>query len=112
MALLRVLQERQFERVGGGRPLDVDVRVIAATNRDLEAGMAAGIFRADLFYRLNVFPIHMPSLRDRREDIPLLVRYFVDRYSEAAGKNREENHDRQSEEFRPLAVVFVARQHT
>jgi len=86
MALLRVLQERQFERVGGGRPLDVDVRVIAATNRDLEAGMAAGIFRADLFYRLNVFPIHMPSLRDRREDIPLLVRYFVDRYSEAAGK--------------------------
>ncbi len=86
MALLRVLQERQFERVGGGRPLDVDVRVIAATNRDLEAGMAAGIFRADLFYRLNVFPIHMPSLRDRREDIPLLVRYFVDRYSRAAGK--------------------------
>ncbi len=86
MALLRVLQERQFERVGGGRPLDVDVRVIAATNRDLEAAMAAGIFRADLFYRLNVFPIHMPSLRDRREDIPLLVRYFVDRYSKAAGK--------------------------
>ena len=86
LALLRVLQERQFERVGGGRPLDVDVRVIAATNRDLEAGMAAGIFRADLFYRLNVFPIHMPSLRDRREDIPLLVRYFVDRYAKAAGK--------------------------
>jgi len=86
MALLRVLQERQFERVGGGRPLDVDVRVIAATNRDLEAAMAAGIFRADLFYRLNVFPIHMPSLRDRREDIPLLVRYFVDRYSKAAGR--------------------------
>jgi formate hydrogenlyase transcriptional activator len=86
MALLRVLQERQFERVGGGRPLDVDVRVIAATNRDLEAAMAAGIFRADLFYRLNVFPIHMPSLRDRREDIPLLVRYFVDRYSNAAGR--------------------------
>ncbi len=86
LALLRVLQERQFERVGGGRPLDVDVRVIAATNRDVEAGMAAGIFRADLFYRLNVFPIHMPSLRDRREDIPLLVRYFVDRYSRAAGK--------------------------
>ena len=86
VALLRVLQEREFERVGGGHPIPVDVRVIAATNRDLEAALAAGVFRADLFYRLNVFPIHMPALRDRREDIPLLVRYFVDRYSRAAGK--------------------------
>ena len=86
VALLRVLQEREFERVGGGQPIPVDVRVIAATNRDLEAALATGVFRADLFYRLNVFPIHMPALRDRREDIAILVRYFVDRYSRAAGK--------------------------
>jgi formate hydrogenlyase transcriptional activator len=86
VALLRVLQEREFERVGGGHPIRVDVRVIAATNRDLEGAMADGVLRADLFYRLNVFPIHMPALRDRRDDIPLLVRYFVDRYARAAGK--------------------------
>jgi PAS domain S-box-containing protein len=86
IALLRVLQERQFERVGGNRTLPTDVRVIAATNRDLTTAIAAGTFRADLFYRLNVFPIEVPPLRNRREDIPMLVEYFVKRYTEKAGK--------------------------
>jgi PAS domain S-box-containing protein len=86
IALLRVLQERQFERVGGTRVLSTDVRVIAATNRDLMAAIAAGTFRADLFYRLNVFPIDVPPLRNRREDIPMLVEYFVKRYAEKTGK--------------------------
>jgi PAS domain S-box-containing protein len=86
IVLLRVLQERQFERVGGNRIIPTDVRVIAATNRDLTAAIAAGTFRADLFYRLNVFPIEVPPLRKRKEDIPMLVEYFVKRYAEKMGK--------------------------
>jgi transcriptional regulator with GAF, ATPase, and Fis domain len=89
VALLRVLQEREFERVGGTGVIRTDVRVVAATNRDLEAEIAAGRFRSDLFYRLNVFPIEMPPLRERNEDIPLLVQYFLDRYARKAGKSFE-----------------------
>ena len=84
--LLRVLQEREFERVGGTQSIRADVRVIAATNRDLKFAMANGAFRRDLFYRLNVFPIEIPSLRERKEDIPVLVKYFMDRYASKAGK--------------------------
>ena len=86
IALLRVLQEREFERVGGNQTIPADVRVIAATNRDLQAAISAGTFRSDLFYRLNVFPIEVPPLRVRREDIPMLVGYFIDRFARQAGK--------------------------
>jgi formate hydrogenlyase transcriptional activator len=86
VALLRVLQEREFERVGGGRTVSVDVRVVAATNRDLKAAVEAGTFRLDLFYRLNVFPVRAPSLRERKEDIPLLAKYFIERYARSTGK--------------------------
>jgi formate hydrogenlyase transcriptional activator len=86
VALLRVLQEREFERVGGSQTVPVDVRVLAATNSDLSAAVAEGTFRQDLFYRLNVFPIRIPALRERVDDISLLVEYLIDRYAQAAGK--------------------------
>ncbi|HEY6197736.1 MAG TPA: sigma 54-interacting transcriptional regulator [Candidatus Binatia bacterium] len=85
-ALLRVLQEREFERVGGTEPIRADVRVIAATNRDLKIAMNGGAFRSDLYYRLNVFPIEIPALRERKDDIPMLVKYFTDRYANKEGK--------------------------
>jgi len=87
IALLRVLQEREFERVGGTGSIQANVRVIAATNRDLQAAIAGNTFRSDLFYRLNVFPIEVPPLRERREDIPVLVAYFIDRFARKAGKS-------------------------
>ncbi len=87
IALLRVLQEHEFERVGGTRSIQTNVRVVAATNRDLRTAIAAGTFRSDLFYRLNVFPIEMPPLRERREDIPALVEHFIGRCATNTGKN-------------------------
>jgi formate hydrogenlyase transcriptional activator len=98
VALLRVLQEREFERVGGGRTVSVDVRVVAATNRDLKAAVEAGTFRLDLFYRLNVFPVRVPSLRERKDDIPLLAKYFIERYATSAGK-KIKNIDRKTQEL-------------
>jgi transcriptional regulator with GAF, ATPase, and Fis domain len=105
IALLRVLQEREFERVGGTETLRCDVRVIAATNRDLHSAIAVGTFRSDLFYRLNVFPITLPPLRERKEDVALLVNYFVDRYAKRAGRKIKEH---PKESFGSLARVFVA----
>ncbi len=87
IALLRVLQEHEFERVGGTGSIRTNVRVIAATNRDLQAAIDGSTFRSDLFYRLNVFPIEVPPLRERQEDIPVLVEYFIDRYARKAGKS-------------------------
>jgi formate hydrogenlyase transcriptional activator len=87
IALLRVLQEHEFERVGGTRPIRTNVRVIAATNRNLQVAIQGGTFRSDLFYRLNVFPIEMPPLRERREDIPVLAEYFVDHCARKARKD-------------------------
>jgi formate hydrogenlyase transcriptional activator len=98
VAFLRVLQEREFERVGGGRTVSVDVRVVAATNRDLKAAVDAGTFRLDLFYRLNVFPVRVPSLRERKDDIPLLAKYFIERYARSTGK-KIKNIDRKTLEL-------------
>src|SRR5258706_4411472 len=87
ITLLHVLQEREFQRVGGNQSIRTNTRIIAATNRDLEAAIVEGAFRSDLFYRLNVFPIEIPPLRERREDIPMLVEYFIDRFARKAGKS-------------------------
>jgi PAS domain S-box-containing protein len=100
VALLRVLQEREFERVGGTQSIQVDVRVVAATNRDLEAAIANGTFREDLFYRLNVFPIQMPPLRERKDDILTLLEYFVQRFGRKLGKTFSKIDKRTVELFR------------
>jgi|HubBroStandDraft_2_1064218.scaffolds.fasta_scaffold06127_4 PAS domain S-box-containing protein len=99
VALLRVLQEREFERVGGTQPVKIDVRVIAATNRDLEAAVANGTFRPDLYYRLNVFPIEVPPLRERQDDVLMLLEYFVDRFAQKMGKHFEKIDKRTVELF-------------
>src|SRR5215469_7487002 len=99
IALLRVLQERRFERIGGTQSITANVRIIAATNRDLKAAVGTGTFRDDLYYRLNVFPIAVPPLRARKEDIPLLVEYLIERYANKAGKKITTIHRRTMELF-------------
>ena len=108
-ALLRVLQEREFERVGGTQTIRADVRVIAATNRDLKAAMMDGTFRSDLYYRLQVFPIAIRPLRERKEDIPMLVEYFIDRYASKMGK-KIRSINRKSLEL--LRVILLAGQYS
>ena len=100
VALLRVLQEREFERVGGTQPVKIDVRIIAATNRDLEAAVANGTFRQDLHYRLNVFPIQVPPLRERQDDVLMLLEYFVQRFAQKMGKHFAKIDKRTVELFR------------
>jgi transcriptional regulator with GAF, ATPase, and Fis domain len=100
VALLRVLQEREFERVGGTQPVKIDVRVIAATNRDLEAAVENGTFRPDLYYRLNVFPIQVPPLRERQDDLLMLLEYFIDRFAQKMGKHFKNIDKRTVELFR------------
>src|SRR5258708_7238701 len=100
VALLRVLQEREFDRVGGTQPVKIDVRVIAATNRDLEAAVANGTFRPDLYYRLNVFPIQVPPLRERQDDVLMLLEYFVHRFAQKMGKHFAKIDKRTVELFR------------
>ena len=95
--LLRVLQDHEFERLGGTRTIKVDLRLIAATNRDLARSVAEKEFRSDLFYRLNVFPIRLPSLRERREDIPVLVRYFVQKFARGDGSRHRDHPQRDHE---------------
>ena len=108
IALLRVLQEHEFERIGGTASIRADVRVIAATNRDLEEAIRAGTFRSDLFYRLNVFPIEMPTLRERKEDIPLARAVFPRSLRE---ESREELHGGGQTEPRSASVLSLAGQH-
>ncbi|QNI34236.1 sigma 54-interacting transcriptional regulator [Alloacidobacterium dinghuense] len=103
ITLLRVLQEREFERVGGSRPISVDVRVLAATNRDLNAAVGSGSFRQDLFYRLNVFPLEIPPLRERADDIPVLVEYLVERYAKKVGKRITNIKKKTLEQFQAYA---------
>ena len=109
ITLLRVIQEREFERVGSSQPISVDVRIIAATNRDLEAAVADGTFRSDMFYRLNVFPIHVPALRERLEDIPPLVEHLDRTFRQESGQGI--SHD-QDEHDRDPASLRLARQHS
>ena len=92
--LLRVLEQGTFTRVGGSQPVTVDVRVIAATNRDLDKSMQDGSFRPDLYFRLNVVAIHLPPLRDRREDLPLLIRHFLQRKANELGLQEKTLHPR------------------
>src|ERR1700722_7529941 len=100
VTLLRVLQEREFERIGSSQPVRIDVRVIAATNRDLEAAVANGTFRPDLYYRLNVFPIEVPPLRERQDDVLMLMEYFVHRFAQKMGKHFKKFDKRTVELFR------------